>query len=487
VFKADSGGDQSVLATDWSACPAWAEYADNGAPVRIELQHGAAEAAYGTPRGNTVLDFEWQDGTLVGVRIRGDFPAPAAPDAAKRRLFRVRHQDNEISLAAEPPTGQSDLAGQIAELDNVLQAIDKNVRGVDKSVRGIDKKIDVLDASLREDMHDVASGLVEAAWRAHREPVRVDGARPLVLIAQLHRSGGTLLARLFDGHPEVLAFPQELIWRGDTKEMKYRWPDLDPASEGPLRIARRLVERSLQDARSYNLFGYVKEQGGGHDLRLPFEWSQWAYVETFLDVWQAKPPRTRRECVDVFMSAYFSAFLDWRGSRLPKKVVTAFKTNMNFIRAYPENEAFFADYPDGLMITLCRHPSDWYASATRFREKYAGPDDAMAMWRESTESSLLLKERHPDQVVLLPFEALVADPAKAMRRLADRIGLTWDPVLTVPTFNGMPVASNSSFESTVGIDPSVLQRRDTLPPETHEQVERMCLPLYQRFVEAADA
>jgi hypothetical protein len=45
---------------------------------------------------------------------------------------------------------------------------------------------------------------------------------PMVLVSQIQRSGGTLLSRLFDGHPQCHAHPYELkIGR------KARWPKLD--------------------------------------------------------------------------------------------------------------------------------------------------------------------------------------------------------------------------------------------------------------------
>jgi Sulfotransferase family len=477
----ENRGDQADLAADSSACLAWAEYSESGVPTRVKLKRRAAGVSgqVSSRGGKTVIDFDWKDGTLVGLRIKGDFHNADVPAIPDRRVFKVRHRDNEVSLVAEAPAGQDDGAPQVLGLEKALRAIDR-------AVRSVDKKVDHLDRTLRQDILEIASGSVEALWRAHREPARVDAALPLVLIAQAHRSGGTLLARLFDGHPEVLAAPQELTWRGEVKESKYRWPDIDPSAEGPLRIAKRLIERILDDAREFNLFGYEKAASPNRDQHLPFQWSQWSYVETFLDAWLAKPPQNRRECLDIFMTAYFSAFLDWRGSGAPKKIITALKTRMNFIRSYPENDAFFDDYPDGLMISICRHPADWYASATRAGDKYDGPDDAMAVWRESAECALQLKERHPNHMVLVAFDRLVTDPAKSMRWMADRIGLTWDSILTVPTFNGMPVASNSSFESAVGIDASVLRRRDRLPTHVRERLEVDNLPLYRQFAEAAD-
>ena len=56
----------------------------------------------------------------------------------------------------------------------------------------------------------------------------VEGAvfvdRPLILISQVHRSGGSMLAQLFDGHPQVFAHPAELFIGYPNKS---DWPYLD--------------------------------------------------------------------------------------------------------------------------------------------------------------------------------------------------------------------------------------------------------------------
>lgn len=332
----------------------------------------------------------------------------------------------------------------------------------------------------------VAGSAVAAAWTARPAPERVDAALPLVLIAQIQRSGGTLLSQQFDGHPEILAFPHELKWGG---QIKYRWPMVNPRTEGSLRIARSLVAENLRHNDLFNLVGYHKPALALDDLdqHLPFQWSQWNYVEAFLDAWKAKPPETRRECFDIFMSSYFSGFFDWRIGSGRKKIVTAFTPRTNFVKSYPENMSFFEDYPDGLMISICRHPADWYASARPHQPQfYEDTAEAMALWRESTECAIQLKKQLPSNVFLVQFASLVTDPEGSMRRIADRLGLTWDPILLVPTFNGMPVASNSSFNPSTGIDVLTLARRESLEKPLRSQIEAENLKLYERFVGLAD-
>ena len=71
----------------------------------------------------------------------------------------------------------------------------------------------------------------------HISPV----TEPLALISQIQRSGGSLLSRLFDGHPEIHAHPHELMM-GYKK--KYVWPRID-LNEHPERWFRILFENMV--------------------------------------------------------------------------------------------------------------------------------------------------------------------------------------------------------------------------------------------------
>jgi hypothetical protein len=462
VFTVQQSARGTDLGIERKLVAAKAVFSDSGAPELLEVDAGGRAGKSESSNDRTAVSIDWRDGALMGVRVQGQIEGPVESERTQvRRTFKVRHRKNDILLALDTSDGPPAL--------DYVRALDK-------------VRVETVNA-VREEILNAASGVVAAAWGGRTPSERVNAALPLVLIAQVQRSGGTLLSQLFDGHPEVWAFPHELKWGGDPK---YRWPNVDPRTEGPLRIARSLVAGNFIDSRGFNLFGYQKEGTSNRDQRLPFNWSQWAYVETFLDAWEAKPPETRRQCLDIFLSAYFSAFLDWRRNGAAKKVVTAFTPRVNFIKSFPKNTAFFDDYPDGTMISICRHPGDWYASASRHEVMYEEPDQAMQYWRESVEGSLQLKKRYPEQVMLVSAAALVADPSRAMRQISERLGLTWSPTLVVPTFNGMPIASNSSFNSVVGIDTSTVGRRDLLPAEVRKRIEADNLALYQRFMETAD-
>jgi hypothetical protein len=398
-------------------------------------------------------------------------------------------------------------------IDRKCDTIDKKVVSLDEKWTGIDRKCDTIDKKvvslarrnkktkselsdvfariakvdkvinrasrdIRDHIVNTSTASLAALWDNISEPARVDAALPLVLIAQIQRSGGTLLSQLLDGHPEVLSFPNELKW---GQAGKHTWPQIEG---GPLRAARSLLSGNIEELQIRNLFGYSK--GSPASQNLPHRWCYWTYVKTFLTLWELSPPNTDRQCLNIFMTSFFSAYASLRGRELPKKYVTAFSPRINFIESYPENYRFFENYPDGLMLSICRQPADWYASASLFKSRYSDVDQAMDQWRESAASAIRLKELYPNQVILIAFADLVARNTEVMRFLADRLGLTWDPILVSPTFNGWTIGSNSSFNSAMGIDLSALERREKLSAETRDYIETENLELYQQFVKEAD-
>ena len=160
------------------------------------------------------------------------------------------------------------------------------------------------------------------------------------------------------------------------------------------------------------MFVYTKHPRPSGDQHLPFQWSG---EHTSKPSWRIAgngAPRSRRQCFDVFPRPYFSALLTLRASDKPKKIITAFAPRMN--------DAFFDDYPDGLLISICRHPARLvrFHHATSARTQMWIRDGAVA---RIGGSAMLLKERHPDQVLSSPFEALVADTSGVMKRLAERL------------------------------------------------------------------
>jgi hypothetical protein len=281
----------------------------------------------------------------------------------------------------------------------------------------------------------------ERLFRSRREAI-VPVAEPLVLISQVPRSGGTLVNTLLDGHPELHVHPYELHIGHPTKA---DWPvlDLTAGADSWLGVLREPRVETLFRA-GYRKAGWEKAKGSsGSDGTLPF-----AVVPSFVErlfrvLCSERTVGSQREVIDLYLTAFFNAWIDCQGLReVPKNWVAGFAPRIAW---NDSGRRFFDDYPDGRLISCLRDPRAWYASASRFSHRYGDLGDAAALWSRGAMEMAAAKRERPQEVFILTYEALVADPRRVMGAIADWLGLSWHPLLLEPTFNRQPTQPNSSY------------------------------------------
>ena len=111
-----------------------------------------------------------------------------------------------------------------------------------------------------------------------------------------------------------------------------------------------------------------------------------------------------------------------------------------------------------------REPAAWLASVNRhFPVKDS--ESTLDAWLASAEASLRAHREHPSRVIVLLFDDLVHRTGVVMRMLCDRMDLEFSDVLLQPTYNSMPVLSDSSHAPATGVDTEVTSRyRELLTP-----------------------
>jgi hypothetical protein len=317
----------------------------------------------------------------------------------------------------------------------------------------------------------------DALCRARLEHL-VAVAQPLVLVSQVPRSGGTLLSQLFDGHPEVHAHPHELrIGRPTSRH----WTTVDLGAPGEWFDLLYEAYAAKHMRRGYRKPAGVLPDGTPDVDVFPFLFAPNLQRRIFEQVVEERPAATRRDVLDAFFTSYFNAWLDNQTLYAePKRVVTAFAPDLHAKRE--SLEGFFADYPDGTLLSIVRDPRAWYASARNQKEQYSTLERAMKKWRRSTAATLAAREERPERVVVVTYEQLVRDTEGAMRLVAGRIGISMLPILLVPTFNGRLIRANSSGRvDGYGVRPERTEAwREQLDAETIARVEELAGDLYER-------
>jgi hypothetical protein len=345
------------------------------------------------------------------------------------------------------------------------------------SCRGYREKL----REAREHLHQLRRAAPPAEYRAlkRRWVVRVD--QPMLLISQVQRSGGTLLARLFDGHPECFAHPMELKW---GRPAKWNWPafetDATLSAKDAFGLLKELWVRKMIHQGGYSK--YPQWDAGnkpGYRPKYPFAFDRALQYEIFASEYNARRPGSRREVLNAYMTALFNAWIDYQNLYAgPKRWITCFIAGL--IRHPDSLDRYFRDYPDGRLVTLIRHPAAWFASASRHTFS-TDPVEAVQHWHESAQASVAAHERYGDRVMIVTFEDLVLRTDATMRAICRWTGLTFDDSLLQPTYNSMPVLSDSSFRLSTGIDPGAADRH--LAALTVEQSSAIGEPALRTYAE----
>lgn len=296
---------------------------------------------------------------------------------------------------------------------------------------------------------------------------------PIALISQVQRSGGSLLSQLFDGHPELHAHPHELKI-GYPK--KYMWPKID-LNDHPQRWLEMLFEDKVIE---HSKGGYKKERK--QDEVFPFIFMPSVQRKVFLRYLSSVDSITWRDVFDAYMTSYFGAWINNQNRYGQKKYVTAFTARLAMIK--DNMESFFEVYPDGRLLSIVRDPKNWYPSAARHRSNvYGDIRKSIDLWKTSTKAALRNKEKYGELVCIVRFEDLVSKTESVMSYMADFLGINFDNILLVPTFNKCPIRANTSFNAEQhGIVASTLSRYKMLSEEELKIIEKMTEDIYSMIL-----
>ena len=265
-----------------------------------------------------------------------------------------------------------------------------------------------------------------------RDPVPVE--QPLVLISQVQRSGGTLLLRLLDGHPQCHVVPFQL--RRIDEAAKWRFTDpgrvwqtlYDPKLEQRYRSGYRQVKRDV--LRDEQVFSFLLPP----DL-------QRAIYETCAGL---HPDSSARALVDCYFTSYFNGWLDYGNLTTgPKRWVVGFEPAVAGTKG--KGRALAELYPDGRTISIVRDPWSWYASARRWEPRWRDREGALGHWCRVAKRTLSWRKAAGSAFLALSFTDLLSRTEETVGRVAAWLGIDDVPELLVPTFNGQPIGANTSF------------------------------------------
>jgi hypothetical protein len=306
------------------------------------------------------------------------------------------------------------------------------------------------------------------------ELVRVE--QPLLLISQAQRSGGTLLLRLLDGHPQCHVAPLQLRGIDEAAKQLPTEPDVAWDALHDAKLADRFREGHRQRKHDVLQHDEVFSFGLAPDLQR--------------DLYDACAGRferpSTRDLLDSYFTAYFNAWLDYRNLHPEgKRWLVGFEPGV--ARSLRRRTAISAVYPDGKIVSIVRDPWSWYASARRWELRWRDREHALDHWCRVGEGTLKWWKKVRPNLLVIRFDDLLTAPEETVRRLAEWLRIEFRPELLQPTFNGTPIRANTSFaDVSTEVSTKPLERaRQELDEDDMTYITQRAGRLYKRLLRRA--
>lgn len=306
--------------------------------------------------------------------------------------------------------------------------------------------------------------------------------KKFIFIAGINRSGGSLLARLFDGHSNVASYPMELNF--PFKKDLYNFVDgitgsptyipnfkknldihqyFDTKKEDPIFLWGKEKSEKFGVRKNYLEKGFYEKNintNFDHNLYLSKLDQYCKNSENNLDLYAGKH------------RAYFESWDQGKNIKDPQ-VVIQHDSNGLFFNNF---EKYFDDFKKSIVVVPIRNIKGYVAAEkTRIARRYFGSrrfakplppkfliknfclydiNAIIRTWNVSLTRIRLLQEKFgiENNFVVYRFENLVQDPKKIINYLCKKVEIKPESILYEPTLMNVPWMGNSQQGKTKGIN-----------------------------------
>jgi hypothetical protein len=265
--------------------------------------------------------------------------------------------------------------------------------------------------------------------------------RKIVYIGGDSRSGGSLLARLFDGVPGIGSYPFESEYfegrngqlTGFSEFFEYKKIEFIEKKEIVAKI-KKYSEGKL----------HSKARHGETEPILNYT----EFIRKLL---------SRLDNLHIYDNyCIFNAIEDAFFEQMSKIKDLKCIVNHNSRTFIADLETYYHVFKDSYFIHTIRDPRSNYASMKNYRnliesKRHDGNvsinfmESFISRWLISLHYAWINKTKFKDRYLVLQYETLIKHPHAVMKLLAEKIGLDFDKKMLAPTIGAMNWGGNSSF------------------------------------------
>ena len=304
----------------------------------------------------------------------------------------------------------------------------------------------------------------------------------LIFIAGINRSGGSLLARLFDGHPSVASYPTEVGFPFYNESYKFidnitgtptYIPDfktkMDPINYFNIEDEKVIFKLGKETYSKYGIRkNYLEKAFYEKNVKTDFDLNK--FKKKILEY--SENCKNNQEFYEAKHKAYFESWDEGKNFKNLEYVVTH-DSNGLFLNDF---EKFFKEFKSSAVLIPIRDCLGYIAAEkTRIARRYFGSrrfakplppnflikrfklydlDSLIITWMISMSRIKLLKEKfkNNEKFIVYRLEKLTSNTEEVMKFFSKRINLNYDPILIKPTLRGLDWLGNSQQGKNKGIN-----------------------------------
>jgi hypothetical protein len=322
-----------------------------------------------------------------------------------------------------------------------------------------------------------------------------------IFIGPSVRSGGSLINRLFDGHPSVAAYPFELFLPMDRSihhSLEFRgqkvniqnFPNISKADTQEDIFDKILLNADQAKCLIGKHFcnGKLSAKTSGLNINSSFQ-----HKKFLSDL--SESIGGNRNIDEIYNSLHEAFFSNWDDG--------AHSGTMDYIVYHSGNglmadiELYLSEFKDSYFIQSIRDVRGYVASEKKkvFRQiigrgrlgsKINWPDwmlkyyfgryfeSMLVNWMITVTRSFILKKRLGDRYIIYRHEDLIKNPRVVMDKISKKIGMKFNDSLINPTIAGVGWKGNSMFGLQSGVNPKLADIRDIFNPLEQKLIDKYC-------------
>lgn len=248
-----------------------------------------------------------------------------------------------------------------------------------------------------------------------------------LMISAGFEHGGNVTQRFLDGHDELYVYPFESQlgnryvndYLSSLERMQYRYPEF-PSNLTPREAYELFYDEELKTL--------LRKPNGSKFKNADLQMKEEDRIAKFTKELEGKIPN-RGNYVEAFFKSTFDAWTNYKRSG-KNHIYVGYSPIIGI-----DSDRILADFPSAHIIHVVRNPFSAYSDTKRRPFPLTLKQYAMS-WNIYHHIMLMHKNNFPDNITIMRYEDLIADPEKALAPLCKALNIPFSSAMTYPSWNG---------------------------------------------------